>query len=129
MRSAAGMIFGCWLAWQTGSACAETCIDASQNNIAFSSTYLAGQVPCKPQPRRVAEPVKPEAQRAARENIKSAPVASVDDKPHIVPTDHGTLIKSGETSVCISGSVSAGISSGNGTLSPTLRPAPAPGCY
>lgn len=130
MRSAAGvMVFGCWLVWQTGSACAETCIDASQNNAAFSSTYLAGQAPCQPQPKRAVEPVKQQAHRAQRETIKPAPVVSVDEKPHIVPTEHGTLIKSGDTSVCISGSVSAGVSAGHGTFSQRLPPTSSPGCY
>lgn len=128
MRSAAGVIVGLWLAVQVGAASAETCVDTSQNNTAFSSSYLAGQAPCKPHPRQGAEPTKPQAPRAGNPKNAAAPVADIDGKPHIVPTEHGTLIKAGETSVCISGSVSTSIYAGNSVGAALPRPGRAPAC-
>lgn len=124
MRPAALAVFAC-LALAL-PARAETCVDTSQNNSAFSSRYVIGETPCEPRPHAKTPP-KPADIRAARENTK--PVAVDNGKPHIVPTEHGTLFKSGDTTVCVSGSVSVDISSGNGRLGGPGGHAPAPGCY
>lgn len=117
------------LAVTAAGACAETCIDTGQNNPAFSSSYSTMAKPC-PDAARPKKPthVTPEAQRAARERLKT-PVVAGSDKPEIVPTEHGTLIRSGQTTVCISGSVSVDIATGHGGFAPVDHPAHAPGCY
>lgn len=129
MRRAALAVVTGLIVSSVGAAHAANCVDTSQNNSAFSSAYVTGESPCKPGPKTAARLPKPADVRAARENAKPSPVAIDDGKPHIVPTEHGTLIKSGDTTVCVAGSVSMDISSGSGRWGGAGRSGPAPSCY
>lgn len=127
MRPPALAVFTCLALSPAFAARAENCVDTSQNNSAFSSSYIAGETPCKPKPR-VKTPPKPQDVRAARENAKP-PTVPVDDATlHRVPTEHGTLFKSGDTTVCVSGSISVDLSAGKGHPGGPGR-SPSPGCY
>lgn len=129
MRPAALAVFTCLIVTPATAALAENCVDTSQNNSAFSSPYLTGEAPCKARPAARPTAPKPHDVRAARENVKPVPVAIDDGKVHRVPTEHGTLFKSGDTTVCVSGSVSVDLSSGSGRPVGPGHPPAASGCY
>lgn len=129
MRPAALAVFTCVFVLPVVAARAENCVDTSQNNSAFSSPYIAGETPCKPKPAVRSAPPKPSDVRSARENGKPAPVPVGDGKAHIVPTEHGTLYQSGDTTVCVSGSVSVDLSSGTRRAGGPGHASSAPGCY
>ncbi len=127
MRPVALAVFTCLAFLPAIAARAETCVDTSQNNSAFSSSFVPGETPCKPRPQ-VKTPPKPSDVRAARENIKPPPTPVDDGKLHRVPTEHGMLFKSGDTTLCMSGSISVDVAAGNGHFGGPGRSS-APSCY
>jgi hypothetical protein len=109
-------------AYGRADAQADDCVNTAVNNPAFSSNFIVGAKPC---PTRVA----PDRKAALPDKVtpgaadktlkaKTASTKSGDaDHPTITTTPNGnTLLKNGDTTVCISGSVSATMVAGNGRL-------------
>jgi len=101
---------------------ADDCADPSMNNPAFSTTYLQAAKPCPPdalKPRPV--PPARSAGDTAPKNAAQPKTADTHPKP-VVDPDHavvtkagtGTLMTFGNTTVCVSGSLSVDISGGTG---------------
>jgi hypothetical protein len=113
---------------------ADECVNTAVNNPAFSSTYAAGAQPCPPpvaKPPKSTLSTKPSTPPVGPKTKTAAAKPVIDpDRPAITNTPNGTLLKSGDTTVCISGSVSVVMAAGSGhrPSEPKLHDSNEPGC-
>lgn len=98
---------------------AADCVDPKTNNPAFSSPYVEAVKPCPPPLTPLAKPAAPKSHARTAELAKNP--AESTDKPIVTSKPGGgTLIKYGETTVCVSGSVTVDVSTGNRVRSGVL---------
>jgi hypothetical protein len=93
---------------------AEECVDTARNNPAFASSYGAPAKPCPPTVAAPPKAQKPAAGKSADAGKSAIKPATDRDHATVTSTPNGTLIKYGETTVCVSGSISVDVSTGNG---------------
>jgi hypothetical protein len=102
---------------------ADDCANIAVNNPAFSSPTPADTRPCpvpaeKPRSPTVSDKsasTNPDTQRTgSKTKTASAKPVSDPDQVTVTNTPTGTLLKSGDTTVCISGSVTVVMAAGSG---------------